>query len=215
VVKVAAIAASRLKGCMIPLTRYRHEGSARKRQWRRAVREFSISLLLVILLTVPALSAELRLTVNGVRSDSGELLVALYDNADGFRSAIANAAKRGLLPDSGRLIGTAIRAKRGTQSTVFTQLAPGQYALIVIHDENDDGRLDENAWGVPTEGYGFGNDAQGILSAPSFDAAAITVGNADVSTSVTLIYPRAPSTEDKSEYDRFIGSGGSRTEPRR
>lgn len=124
-----------------------------------------------------------------MRSDSGEILIALYDNADGIRSAIANAAKRGLLPDSGRLIGTAIRAKRGTQSTVFTQLPPGRYAMIVIHDENDDGRLDRQ-----TEGYGFGNDARGFLSAPSFDAAAITIGNADVSTSITLIYPRSPYT---------------------
>ena len=103
-------------------------------QWRRATRGLSSALILVALSTVPALSAELRLTISGVRSDSGEILVALYDNADGFRSAIANAGKRGLLPDSGRLIGTAIRAKRGTQSTVFTQLPPGRYAMIVIHD---------------------------------------------------------------------------------
>jgi uncharacterized protein (DUF2141 family) len=39
--------------------------------------------------------AELRLAVDGIRSDSGDLLVALYDSADGFRSAIANAATRG------------------------------------------------------------------------------------------------------------------------
>ena len=173
---------------MIPLTRG-HKGSVRMTQWRRAARGFSSGLILVTLSTVPALSAELRLTIKGVRSDSGEILVALYDNADGFRRAIANAAKRGLMPDSGRLIGTAIRAQGGTQSTVFTQLPPGRYAMIVIHDENDDGRLD-----TQTEGYGFGNDARGFLSAPSFDAAAITVGNGDVSTSITLVYPRSPYT---------------------
>jgi uncharacterized protein (DUF2141 family) len=77
--------------------------------------------------------------------------------------------------DSGRLIGTAITAKRGTKSTVFTQFPPGRYAMIV-----DDGRLDENPFGVPTEGCGFGNDAQGLLGAPSFDALQ--------SRSVTLTY---------------------------
>jgi uncharacterized protein (DUF2141 family) len=159
-----------------------------KTRWGRAMRALG-ALLPTVLLAVPAVAAELRLTIKGIRSDTGEILIGLYDNAAGFKSAIANAAKRALLPDSGRLIGAAIRAKRGTQSTVFTQLPPGRYAAIVIHDENDDGRLDENALGVPTEGYGFGNDAQGILRAPSFDAAAVTVGDADVSTSVTLIYP--------------------------
>jgi len=148
------------------------------------------------------------MTIENVRSDQGELLIALYDNADGFANAIANAATRGLMPDSGRLIGTSIRAQRGTQSTVFTQLPPGRYAAIVIHDENDNGRLDKNAMGVPTEGYGFGNDAQGFLSAPSFDAAAIAIGDADVSASVSLIYPRTSSAEEKAEeksdYDRLI-----------
>jgi uncharacterized protein (DUF2141 family) len=91
--------------------------------------------------------------------------------------------------DSGRLIGTAITAKRGKQSTVFKQFAPGRYAMIVINNEKDNGRLDENPFGVPTEGYGFGNDAQGLLGAPSLDAAAIRVGDADV----RLVYAKEPS----------------------
>src|SRR5690349_8748238 len=152
-----------------------------KGRWSRALSHWvSGTVLATNLLTVPAIAAELRLTVRGIRSDDGEILIALYDSAGGFKSAIANAATRGLMPDSGRLIGTAIRAKRGTQSTVFTQLPPGRYAIIVIHDENDNGRLDKNGMGVPTEGYGFGNDAQGFLSATSFEAAAIAIGDADV-----------------------------------
>jgi uncharacterized protein (DUF2141 family) len=106
-----------------------------------------------------------------------------------------------------------IRAIPGSQSTVFTQLPPGRYAAIVIHDENDNGRLDTNVWGVPTEGYGFSNDALGFLSAPSFDAAAVTVGFVDVSTAISLIYPIATSTEDKSDYDRFTGSSGGEPSP--
>jgi uncharacterized protein (DUF2141 family) len=164
----------------------------RKTKLHRAIRRFLSSLILVTLPTVPGLSAELRLTINGVNSDRGKILIALYDDANGFRSAIANAAKRGLIPDTGRLIGTAIRAQRGKQSTVFTQLVPGRYAVIVIHDENDNGRLDDNFLGMPAEGYGFGNDAQGFFGAPSFDAAAIDLDKADASISVTLLYPNTP-----------------------
>jgi len=108
----------------------------------------------------------------------------------------------------------AIRAKRGEQSTVFTQLQPGRYALFVIHDVNDDGRLNRNAVGVPIEGYGFGNNAQASLSAPSFDAAAITVGNADIGAAVALVYPTVPSAEDQKDYNKFIGNGSSRTQQR-
>ncbi len=165
-----------------------------------------IALLATVMLAMPATAAELRLTVNGIHSDNGEILIALFDNPAGFQSAISNAAIRGLMPDSGRLIGTSLRARRGSQSTVFTQLPPGRYAVIIVHDENDNGRLDKDFMGVPTEGYGFGNDAQGFLSAPSFDAAAITVGTGNTSASINLLYPSGSSTQ---------GSGTSRKIPGR
>jgi uncharacterized protein (DUF2141 family) len=171
-------------------------------------------LVLTVLLAVPAQAAELRLTIKGVRSDAGELLIGLYANPDGFASAIANASKSGLVADKGRLVGLSIRANAGARSTVFTQLPPGRYAAVVIHDENDDGRLDANELGVPTEGYGFSNDAQGFLGAPSFDAAAITIGAADVSAAISLIYPRPSSAEDQADYDRFIGSSLGELAPR-
>jgi uncharacterized protein (DUF2141 family) len=76
----------------------------RKNHWCRAIRELSSPLILVFLSTVPALSAELRLTIDGVRSHSGEILIGLYNDPDGFKKAIANAAKRGLVPDSSRAL---------------------------------------------------------------------------------------------------------------
>lgn len=157
--------------------------------------------LIPAILAVPAFAAELRLTVMGIRSDQGEILIGLYDNPDGFRSAIKHGATRGLLPDAGRLIGTAIRAQRGMQSTVFTQLPPARYGIIVIHDENDNGHIDENAAGIPTEGYGFGNDARGFLSAPAFDDASITIADTGVSTTITVIYPILSSSEDWSDLE--------------
>jgi uncharacterized protein (DUF2141 family) len=163
----------------------------------------SIGLLLAALLTAPAQATELRLTVTGVRSDGGELLIGLYDNPEGYAHAIANASQGGLMPDPGRLVGVSIRAKRGSETTVFAQLPPGRYAAIVIHDENDDGHLNVNAIGVPTEGYCFSNNARGFLGAPSFEAATFAVGTVDMSTAVTLVYPFIPSAEETSDYRRY------------
>ena len=53
----------------------------------------------------------------------------------------------------------------------FADIPPGTYALAVIHDENSNGKLDTNWLGIPTEGYGFSNDAKALLGAPSFAAA--------------------------------------------
>jgi hypothetical protein len=58
---------------------------------------------------------------------------------------------------------------RDTQARCdFEDIAPGTYALVISHDENTNGKLDTNWLGVPTEGYGFSNDATALLGAPSF-----------------------------------------------
>jgi uncharacterized protein (DUF2141 family) len=144
-------------------------------------------------------TGDLTVEINGVRSDSGTIMIGLYDNADGFIAAIKHSTEIGLLNDKSRFAGTALRAAPGTRSAVFMQLPPGPYAIIVFHDENDNGRLDENAWGVPTEGYGFSNDAQGLLGAPSFDAAMITLDGTKRSIAVSLIYPTALSPLELSD----------------
>lgn len=137
----------------------------------------------------PAQAGDLRLTVAGVRSDAGALMIGLYDSAERFTTAITNAAEIGLLSDKGRLVGLTMRARTGSQGIGFLQLPPGRYAVIVFHDENDNGRLDKSFWGAPTEGYGFSNNATGFFSAPSFGAAAVTIGTADQVITVSLTYP--------------------------
>jgi uncharacterized protein (DUF2141 family) len=137
-----------------------------------------------------ASAGDLKVTIAGVRSDAGTIMIGLYDTALGFDSAIKRSAEAGLLNDPGRLAGVAMRAA-GCHSIVFPDLRPGRYAVIAFHDENDNGRLDENAWGVPTEGYGFSNDAHGFLAAPSFDAAAVTLGDETASEiTVSLAYSK-------------------------
>ena len=51
----------------------------------------------------------------------------------------------------------------------------GAYSVSVYQDRNGNKELDTNLFGVPTEAYGFSNDARGLLSKPSFDDARVTV----------------------------------------
>lgn len=50
------------------------------------------------------------------------------------------------------------------------------------------GKLDTNALGIPTEGYGFSNDAKGWLSAPSFSAASFLYDGQNLDMTITLHY---------------------------
>jgi uncharacterized protein (DUF2141 family) len=173
----------------------------------RKVLTLGLVIVLALLATSAARAGELRVTITNVRSDSGELLIGLYETAEGFVAAIANAETSGIMADRNRLIGVAMRARPGPQQAVFARLPPGRYAVIVVHDENDNGRLDANVLGVPTEGYGFSKDARGFLSAPSFDAAAITIGDGDSSIAISLTYPLPNSPEDEIDlHQQFEGT---------
>lgn len=61
-------------------------------------------------------------------------------------------------------------------------LAPGRYGLMVFHDKNNDGRL--NTWpiGMPSEPYGFSNNARGRFGPASWQVASFEVRGDSVQT---------------------------------
>jgi len=145
--------------------------------------------LALLLMGLPAWAGDLKVSIEGVRSSAGTLMIGLYDSPEHFNTAIDKAEEVGTLNDEARLGGVALRAIAGTQSVVFTNLNPGSYAVIVFHDENDNGKLDKNFLGVPIEGYGFSNNAQGSLGPPDFKEVAVTLDEAGKEISISLIYP--------------------------
>jgi uncharacterized protein (DUF2141 family) len=153
-----------------------------------------------------AAAAELNITVTGIQSDTGAIMIGVYAEPDAFAHAIANSSESGSLNDKSRFIGVSMRAKAGTQHFTVGSVPPGRYAVIAFHDENDNGQLDENGWGVPVEGYGFSNDAAAFLGAPSFDAAAVTIGETGGDIAVTLTYPATATSANTSELQElFLG----------
>lgn len=81
-----------------------------------------------------------------------------------------------------------VRIKNNQAQCNFEGIPPGTYAIAVAHDENMNGKLDTNALGIPTEGYGFSNDAVGWLGAPPFSAASFSYVGGDLSLTIRLHY---------------------------
>ena len=71
-------------------------------------------------------------------------------------------------------------------SLVFAGLAPGDHAVSVCHDQNNNGRLDTNPIGVPSEPLGFSRNATGMMGPPKFADAAIGIDAADVAIRINL-----------------------------
>ena len=45
----------------------------------------------------------------------------------------------------------------------FKDIPVGIYAVSVFHDENDNGKLDTNSFGIPNEQFGCSNNAKGFM----------------------------------------------------
>lgn len=98
------------------------------------------------------------LRVVGFRSDAGTARVAVFRAADGFPADHTKAADTWV----GKIQGNQIQI-------MLPDLAPGTIAIAVIHDENDNGKLDTNLMGVPVEGFGVSNDPAPAMGPPSFE----------------------------------------------
>ncbi len=163
------------------------EGREPPRSGGRA-RGLAVALALAVL-PFPALAAELRISIDGIRSQHGTVLIGVYDSATSFENALRTSGSGAFVTDPYRVAAAALRVDAAMRSAVvFTDLAPGRYAVIAFQDENDNGKLDKSFLGVPTEPYGFSNNAKGFLSSPSFDAAAITLGPADKAIRIALVH---------------------------
>ena len=134
---------------------------------------FLVSLFL--LLPGAASSAELTIIVNQLRNSSGDVHIAVYNDADTF-------------PDSdGMITETKIPARQPAVTWTFKNLSPGRYAVAVYHDENGNDEFDQGLFGIPLEGYAFSNNAAVFLGPPDFAEAAIDVKNT-VQHTITMDY---------------------------
>ena len=79
--------------------------------------------------------------------------------------------------------------RRSVRSASWCATCPrGQYAANAFHDENDNGELDTNLIGIPTEGYGFTNDPRTTFGPPDFEDAAVNVRDASELAVMTMRY---------------------------
>lgn len=92
-------------------------------------------------------------------------MVALYDNAAGFPLKPVRTRK--------------VAVHSGDNQVQFSNLPGGDYAVVVYHDANSNGQIERNDVGIPTEDYGFSNNAIGQKGPPCFEAMKIRVGDAD------------------------------------
>lgn len=97
---------------------------------------------------------QLIVKVENIKKMKGKLKLAVYDQDEGFL-------------ETALIWGDQVIDSTTVQYT-FDGLKAGFYAVSIFQDENDNGKLDANFMGIPSEPYAFSNNAKGMFGPPSF-----------------------------------------------
>ena len=95
----------------------------------------------------------------------GPVVAWLFDEADAFADLRDPLRTLAVTPGAAGMV-------------EFGGLVPGRYAVLVFHDANGNGTLDQNFMGIPREPLGFSRRYWG-KGAPVFSAAAVDVGEGE------------------------------------
>ena len=140
------------------------------------------ALLMFANLPVPALAQSacpgIHVKILNIRNSTGTVACALFESPEGFPDEYLRSATNVMV----------IKIRKTQARCDFEDIPPGTYAMAVIHDENMNGKLDTNWLGLPTEGYGFSNNAKAVLSAPSFSDASFTYDGGNIDLTMSLRY---------------------------
>ncbi len=80
---------------------------------------------------------------------------------------------------------TRVKVNNKSAEVVFKGVIPNQYTLLYYHDENENKEMDKNFVGMPIEGYGFSNNAEGRFGPPKLEERLFKVS----SDTTVLLYP--------------------------
>ena len=108
-----------------------------------------------------ALASDLTVNVESIAQTQGTIVLGLFDEASYEGNGAVNGAN--------------LKVEGNDVTVTFEGLEPGEYAVKLYHDINDDGEMNTNPFGMPTEPFAFSNDAKGRFGPAKWDAAKFSV----------------------------------------
>lgn len=114
---------------------------------------------------------KIEVVITNVEEIKGNMMVAVYNNEGDFMKKHFDVKKA-------KITGKEV-------VVIFEDVKPGEYAITLFQDKNENLKLDTNVVGMPKEPYGFSNNVMGNMGPPSFEQAKVKV-DADKKLSINL-----------------------------
>ena len=125
----------------------------------------------------PAAASEVEINITNLRNSEGVIRACMTTNPDIFPRCRED-------PESHR---TVIPAAEDAIIR-FTDVEPGDYAIALLHDENDNGKADRVLGMMPKEGFGFSRDAKVRMGPPKFKDAVFEQGEEPQQLTIKMRY---------------------------
>jgi len=122
-------------------------------------------------------TTDLTIEFKNLRNDKGTIRLALFNSKDGYPTKGENAFRKAT---------ATIKDKTG--KIIIKNIPVGNYAAAVLHDENDNNKMDFHFYGAPKEGYGASNDAKGSFGPPTYEDAAFKVEGKESKIIINMRY---------------------------
>ncbi len=119
----------------------------------------------------------LKVQVSGLRDLVGQVCLKIFAAGQPFPDGAG-------VPGQGQCVPIAANPL----TVQFDNLPYGQYAVAAFHDRNQDGQINQGAFGIPLEGFGFSNNPPIGFGPPSFEAAKIFHTAPQTRTSLRIRY---------------------------
>jgi len=102
----------------------------------------------------------ITVTIDNVKNDTGKVLMSLHSSETFMKG--------------NGLIDAETEIKDGIVTVTFENVEPGEYAIMALHDENGNQRMDFRENGMPLESYGTSNNVMSF-GPPNYDDAKFNV----------------------------------------
>jgi uncharacterized protein (DUF2141 family) len=116
----------------------------------------------------------LTIIVTGLENDDGEVLIAVSNSRENYEG------------NDSVFVGVNVKIENKKTEYIFEELPFGEYAIKLFHDENMDGELDSNFLGIPTEDYGFSNNASGTFGPADYDDAKFLFDQTEMTMNISV-----------------------------
>ena len=121
---------------------------------------------------VKANSTDLVIHIQGFENSKGVAKVGVFNSQENFK-------------DSTPFKGFNFKITNNQAGRTIT-LPYGEYAVKVYHDENSNNELDTMMFGIPSEDYGFSNDATGSFGPPEYKDAAFILNSPEKKITINI-----------------------------